>query len=178
MQCNINDIVIYGADGICRIADISKKSMGGKEMEYYVLKPIHDTSATIYAPLDNETVKRKMRRLLSAEEIFALVKAMPDEDTIWIDNEQERRAHYKDILKRGDRTDLVKLIKTLHLHQQTQEEIGRKMHVADERLMQEAEKMLHGEFAHVLNLSHDQVLPFIMEQIEAEEKDQTPLQNT
>ena len=36
--------------------------------------------------------------------------------------------------------------------------------------MKEAEKMLYEEFAYVLNIRQDQVLPFILEQIQIEEK--------
>ena len=36
----INDTVVYGAQGVCRIEEISKREMAGKAMEYYVLKPV------------------------------------------------------------------------------------------------------------------------------------------
>ena len=36
--------------------------------------------------------------------------------------------------------------------------------------MKDAEKLLYDEFAHVLSISPEQVLPFIMEQVELEEK--------
>lgn len=43
---------------------------------------------------------------------------------------------------------------------------GKKLYKNDEKVMKEAEKMLYEEFAHVLDIRPDQVLPFIMQQIE------------
>ena len=43
---------------------------------------------------------------------------------------------------------------------------GKKLYKNDEKVMKEAEKMLYEEFAHVLDIRPDQVLPFIMQQVE------------
>lgn len=168
---NVNDTVLYGVHGICRIAGISEKDLGGNRVEYYVLKPVYENQSTIFVPVHSQILTAKMRRVLSAGEIYALIKAIPDENTIWIENENTRRARYKEILSRGDRVELVRLIKTLHLHEQSQKGKGRKLHTADERLMKEAEKILYEEFAHVLHIKREEVLSFILEQIDAEEKD-------
>ena len=42
--------------------------------------------------------------------------------------------------------------------------------MADERFLKDAEKMLYDEFALVLNIREEEVLPFIMEQIAVGEK--------
>ena len=89
---------------------------------------------------------------------------------LWIEDEKERKVVYKEILERGDRKELVGMIKALHLHEQKQKEKGRKLHMADERFFKTAEKVLYDEFALVLNIQPEQVLPFIMQQIHLEEK--------
>ena len=43
---------------------------------------------------------------------------------------------------------------------------GKKFHIADERIMREAEHKLHGEFAYVLNIKLDEVVPFIMGELQ------------
>ena len=70
------------------------------------------------------------------------------------------------MLFRSDRTALVRMIKTLYQHQQKQQRRGKKLHVVDERFMKEAERILYEEFAHVLNIQKEQVVPFIMEEIQ------------
>ena len=44
----INDTVVYGAQGVCRIEEISKREMAGKAMEYYVLKPVYAVSCGLF----------------------------------------------------------------------------------------------------------------------------------
>jgi CarD family transcriptional regulator len=170
MMYQVNDMILYAAQGICRIAEITEMDLNGAAALYYVLKPVYEEKSTIFVPVYNETLTSKMRRVLSAPEIYALIKTMPDEGTIWIDNEKERRERYKEIMSHGDRTELVKLIKTLYLHELSQKGKGKKLYVADERFMKEAEKILYEEFAHVLNIKREQVLPFIIEQISVDER--------
>ena len=44
------------------------------------------------------------------------------------------------------------------------------MHVADERFFKTAEKILYDEFALVLEIEPQQVLPFVLQQIEIDKK--------
>ncbi|WP_368489824.1 CarD family transcriptional regulator [Clostridium sp. BJN0013] len=168
----INDIILYGIQGVCKIIDITEKEIEGKRREYYVLKPVYDSNSTIFIPVHSEKLVAKMRRILSTEEIYALIKAIPSESTVWIDNETLRREKYSAILTSGDRTALVRLIKTLYLHQKMQREKGRKLHVSDERFMKDAERMIYDEFAYVLHIKCEQVLPFILEQLRLMRKGQ------
>ena len=63
-------------------------------------------------------------------------------------------------------------IKFVYFHQQEQQKNGRRLHITDERFMKEAEKMLYEEFAYVLNIRKNQVLPFILNQVQVAEKDE------
>jgi CarD family transcriptional regulator len=166
----VNDTVLYKAHGVCRITAITEKEINGRSQEYFVLKPVFDDKSTIFLPVQNKKTSERMRRVLSADEIYSLIKAMPNERTIWIDNESDRKQQYKKIIAGGDRTALVSLIKTLYLHQQEQRVIGKKFHVSDENFMKDAEKMLYEEFAHVLDINRDQVLPFILELVDFTEQ--------
>ena len=170
MNFNIGDTVLYCSHGVCKIAEISKKKFNGMIVEYYVLKPVYNDSSTIFVPSDNEALTAKMHRILSAEEIYSLIKAMPEEEQIWIEDEPQRRERYKEILSGSDRTELIRLIKTLYLRRQAQNGRKKKLHMADEKFLKDAENLLHEEFAHVLNIKREQVLPFILRQIEVDEK--------
>jgi len=164
MSYKVNDTILYGIHGVCRITEISERQFNDKCREYYVLKPICDDKATLYVPVNNEKLVDKMRRVLTAAEIYELIETMPDENTIWIENESARKEKYKEILRQGDRVELVRLVKTLYQHQETQREKGKKLHLADERFMKDAERMLFAEFAHVLDIKYEQVLPFILKE--------------
>ena len=166
----VNDTILYGLNGACIITDIAKRNISGSIIEYYVLQPVYNNASTIYVPMKNEKLTAKMRRVLSAEEIHGLIQAMPDEDSLWIENENDRKEAYREILSAGDRMKLVRLIKALYLHQEKLQGIGRRLHMSDERFLKDAERLLYDEFALVLNIKPEQVLPFILEQIDVEEK--------
>jgi len=164
---NVSDMVMYGARGVCEIIDIAKKDFNeGKERTYYILRPVYDTKATIFVPVSNETLTNKMRHVLSSDEIYDMIRTMPDEDTIWIENENLRKIKYKEILADGNREELVKLIKTLYFHEQNRIADGKKLSMSDERFMKAAESLLYDEFALVLDIERDEVLTLILEQIQ------------
>ncbi|MGN0171996.1 MAG: CarD family transcriptional regulator [Acutalibacteraceae bacterium] len=162
----INDTVLYGTDGVCTVTDIAKRRFGKTCEEYYILTPLHQDGAVIYVPTQNETLRAKMRRVLSADEIRSLIREMPDGDALpWESNELLRRQQFRQILQGGDRRELIRLIRTIYLHGQQQKENGRKLHHADEQIMRDAEALLYDEFSYVLHIGPQEVLPFILQEI-------------
>ena len=164
---SVGNIVLYGMQGICEISEITEKKFKSDVIKYYVLVPVFDKSSKIFVPTENKTLTAKMRRILSKQEILDIIEAMPEDEIIWISDDGERKEKYKEILSGGDRTKIIKLIKTLYLHQKHQKQIGKKLHISDERMLKEAEKLLYDEFAFVLDIDRDSVLPFILEKIES-----------
>ena len=166
----VNDTVLYGSHGVCTVAGTLTRQVGGREVEYFLLKPVFERSSSIYVPTQNEALVSKMKRILSAEEIFEMIRSMPEEEQLWIENEADRRRMFQEILNSGDRGRLVRLIKTLYLRQQNRLEQKKNLLMSDEKFLKDAERILYEEFAYVLKLERDQVLPFIMNQIEVEKR--------
>ncbi len=164
---NVNDTVVYSNLGVCVISDIRKEKIHSKSAVYYVLSPVDDANMTVYCPVDNHDIK--MRRLLGKDEIIALIKSMPKLGVEWISDDRRRNETYKEILRNGSQEDLIGLIRTLYHHKKETEAKGKKFHSADEKIMREAERMIYGEFAHMLNISRDEVIPFIADEIELKE---------
>lgn len=161
----VNDTVIYSPCGVCRIEEIALRDFSGEELEYYVLRPVSEAKNTFYVPVSNENLTSQMRKILSRKEIDELIRIMPDENSIWIEDESIRREEYRKILRSGDRHELVKLIKTLWIHQKNCRERKKKLHIADENFLRSAENMLYDEFAYVLGITKDEVLPYIRQHI-------------
>ena len=163
----INDVIIYGAQGVCRIADVEEKTISGTKKTYFVLKPVADSGSTIYAPADNATVLKKMRRLLSKDEVDALIDSMKDEHMAWTTNENERKESYKKILGSGDYIELIRMLKAIYTHKIEREADGKRLHMTDERFLKEAEQMLYSEFQYVLQLrSKEELTAYIAARIE------------
>lgn len=170
VRFGVGDTVLYGTQGVCRIERTEKQRVRGNDIEYYVLCPVYNENSTVFVPMQNDALVSKMRSILSAEDIYEMIRSMPEEDTIWIDDENQRKLSYQQLINEGDRKKLVQLIKTLYLHKLSQEKKGRKLHQSDETMLKQAEKLLYDEFALVLNIQPEEVLPFIMEQVEITKK--------
>lgn len=163
----VSDVIIYGAQGVCEITGTEEKTVGGVKRTYFILKPVGDKSATIYAPTDNEHVLKKMRRLLTKAEIHKLIDSMPEEDVIWVANENERKERYSAILSRGDHMELIKMIKAIYAHKKEREAEGKRLHISDERFFKDAEQILYNEFQYVLDIRNkDELMAYIMRRIE------------
>ena len=93
---------------------------------------------------------------------------MPDEQAHWIENDEERKTAYRETLSTGDRPGLIRMIKSLYLRQKEMKGNGKHLRAADERFFKEAERMLYDEFALVLGMEPEEVLPFILERIQDE----------
>ena len=162
---HVGDTVVYGRAGVCNIVDIRRERFGTEERLYYVISPIYETNSTIYAPVGSDRIS--IRKLLTLEEIDALIHSMPDTQVDWIENDQQRKEAYTEILRHGDHREVIGLIRTLYFKREEKKHQGRKFGIADERLMKEAENSLYGEFAHVLKIRPDEVVPFIRGELES-----------
>lgn len=163
---SVNDVIIYGAQGVCRIVDMEDKLVSGKKRTYFVLKPVNDNGSTFFVPTDNEHVLKKMRRLLSRDEIHRVIDSMPEESPIWISDENERKECYKGILARGDHLELIKMIKAIYIHKKEREAEGKRLHMSDERFFKDAEQLLYNEFQYVLDFSSkDDLMAYILQRV-------------
>ena len=103
---------------------------------------------------------------MTINEVYSLINTMPHNESIWIEDINLRKEKYTKILKSGDNKQLVKLIRTLYLEKEKKKVEGKKLYVNDEKIMTNAEKLLHEEFALVLDIKVDEVLPFILGKLE------------
>ena len=94
----VNDVVVYSSQGVCEIIDIEDRKIGGEIKTYFVLKPKNDKGAICYVPTWNEKAWGKMRKVMTKKDIDALIDSMPHKKPTWIENENERKETYRQIL--------------------------------------------------------------------------------
>ena len=163
----VNDVIIYGSQGVFRITGTEEKLLSGKKKTYFVLKPVDDKGATIFVPTDNALALNKMRRLLTKDEIHKLMDSMRSDNAVWVSNENERKERYKSILATGDHMELIKMIKAIYAHKKEREAEGKRLHMSDERFFKDAEQILYNEFQYVLDLADkDDLMNYIFERLE------------
>ena len=161
---NINDKVIYGANGVCEVTDITRMSVSGVEKEYYVLQSLTEGSMCIYVPVDNPNIQ-ELRLALDRQEAEALIEAMPGYGTLWLDNERRRKEAYQGVIDRADPGELLSLIKTLYLKKQEREAEGKRLYVSDETFMKAAEKLLFKELGNALGIESTAVPDYISQRL-------------
>lgn len=156
----INDYVVYNAMGVYKVVDIrSEKDINDQETRYYILEPAFKDNLTIKIPVHNDKVL--MRGVISKDDVFSVIEAMPKTETVWINNDRERSETFKAALRTGECEKLVKLIKSLYEVKEEKNYLGKKLHKKDEDIMKAAERNLYEEFAVALDIAPEDVLPFI-----------------
>lgn len=169
-----NSYVMYGDNGVCLVADQRKEKFAGQWREYYILKPVNNEESTLYVPTDNEKLLSKMREVLTYDQIMDIIHSLPKDDMEWIEDNKEREARYDEIFASGNRRDLLLLVKSLYKHKLQRKAEGKKLWTIDENAMKHAEKLVYEEFATVLNIEPEEVVPFIEEELERYYNDKEP----
>ena len=157
----VNDVVIYGTHGVCKIEELVVKRVSGTEKKYYVLKPLGNGGITLFAPVDNAAVLAKIRRVLSKEEIRGLVAAASETELCWIAHEAERKEQFRSIIAGGDHKAMIQMIRLIWTQKQQREAEGKRLHVSDAHFMKEAEQLLYEEFQYVLEIGKQDLIHYI-----------------
>ncbi len=160
----VNDYVVYGSTGVCQITDIrTEEFIKGDEAEYYILQPAYNNNMTIKIPVNNPKVS--MRKVIKKDDVPLLIAMMPDKETLWIDDDKLRRNNFLAALKTGKSEEWIKIYKTIYNEKKARLEIGKKLAKTDEDIMNAAEKQLYEEVAIALEITPDEVAPYILEHI-------------
>ena len=161
----VGEYIVYGIKGVFRIEDITHIDLSGvdKERLYYVLAPIGEGSGRIYAPTDNRKVT--MRRVISKEEANQLIEELPQIELLWVPDDRQREAKYKEALGTCDYRAWVSIVKTLYLRKQERVAQGKKITALDERYMRTAENELYSELSLTLGIPKSEMEAYIKERL-------------
>lgn len=162
---NIDDYIMYGKTGVCKVVDITnEKFINGEKRKYYILSPIYNNDTVIKIPLDNDKVP--MRKVISKGDMTALINDIPNMEILWIDDEKKRIAQFETMLKSGQCEELIKLIKSIKFSKKYARSIGKKLEKPDRDIMKEAERLLTEEFAIILNVYPNEASSYILSKID------------
>lgn len=163
----VGEYIVYGVKGVCRIEDITHIDISGadKERLYYVLSPVGGGNGKIYAPTDNKKVT--MRKVITREEADRLIEELPQIELLWVPDDKQREAKYKEALSTCDYRAWVSIVKTLYLRKQERVAAGKKITALDERYMRTAENELYSELSLTLGIPKTEMESYIKERLEA-----------
>ncbi|MGG5460304.1 CarD family transcriptional regulator [Clostridium sp. B9] len=159
----INDYIMYGNVGVCKVMDITNETiMNSEEKEYYVLNPIYSKyskNTVIKIPTDNDKIA--MRELMTKTEVDTLINDMATKDIVWIEDDRERIEEFKSMLKTGKSDDLMMIVKSIYSDKKNKKAKGKKTHKGNDDIMQTAEKLINQEFATILDIKPEEVRKYI-----------------
>lgn len=157
----INAYVMHRSEGVCVVEDVrTERFPGTTPKQYYILRPVYEnTATTVFLPVDSEDAR--LRPLLTAEEIAALLEQAKTAGSLWIDSDRLRQEAFHRLLHEGDPATLLALMLELEEHRKTQTANGKKLRFFDEKTLQDVERLIRQEYAHVLQIDKDAVLAYI-----------------
>ena len=161
----LNQRISYGTTGVCVVERIEEKKIGREIKRYYVLKPVAQAGSTVFLPTDNQTLLAKVRNVLTADEVKKIITACKSEPDIWPESDAERRVKFNGIIASGDRKACLVLMRSLQNRQSVLSTCGKRLHMADERALKEAQRLVHDEFSIALNMKSDEIGSFLKAEI-------------
>lgn len=161
------DWVVYGIHGVCRVIGTEKQLVNRKRTQYLVLEPLTQAESRFYLPVENPTAMAKLKTVLAKDELTALLASEEVRQDAWIQEENQRKQHYRELIGSGDRVSLMQMVSTLYRYRASQNAAGRKFHQSDENFLRDAEKLLASEISLVLELSAEDARNYLREQLKS-----------
>lgn len=159
--------VVYGIHGVCRVIGTEKQLVNRKRTQYLVLEPLNQAESRFYLPTENPTAMAKLKAVLSKDELTALLASDEVRQDAWIQEENQRKQYYRDLIGSGDRIALMKMVSTLYRYKTAQAAAGRKFHQSDENFLRDAEKLLVSEISLVMELTPEAARDYLREQLKS-----------
>ena len=152
----INDYLVYRKE-VCKVTEIKEYK---NDFLYYVITPINDTSLKIEVPTDSSVI----RPLISKIEIQKIIEEIPNIKEI-AENNRLIENKYRELLKSGTYNDLITIIKTTYLRNETRDKEKKKRSEKDTTYFNLAEKYLYTEFSVVLGKSYEDTKKYVISKV-------------
>ncbi|MCF8104666.1 MAG: CarD family transcriptional regulator [Desulfohalobiaceae bacterium] len=149
----IDELVVYPAQGVGKVEDIQGKEMGGLMTRFYKIR-ILSNNGTLLIPVDN-AANVGLRKVCAPEygqQIFEYLKDWSDFKGYAGQNWNRRYREYSDKLKTGDLADVAYVLKELMLISQDKD-----LSFGEGRLMEQAMGLITMELAYTLNREQDAI---------------------
>lgn len=154
---SVNDYVVYGSEGVCRVESIGHPEITGldKSKEYYTLSPVY-RSGKIYTPVDSTIC---IRCVLTRESVMGLIESIKDISGELAVPRDIKLANvfYRDLVRTYDCTNLISIIKYVSAKQRAFAGLKRNMPAVDIKFLKIAEEMLYNEFGFALGVDPKEV---------------------
>lgn len=164
----VNQMVMYGGTGVCKIIKIGQPEFSADEERlYYFLEPVYQ-DGMIYAPVDNE--KLAIRPVISADEANEILQSIGEVRTEVYNGRsmQQLSQHYQKIIDSHSCKALMKLTKLIYAKRCEAVKNNKRLGQIDKRFMKKAEELLYGEISAALDVDMDKVAEYVRGKLDEE----------
>ena len=162
----VGSFVSYRQNGICKIVNITTQKFDRVPKTYYILQSVYGDTTQIFVPADTPDLDTHMRPILRRDQIDCIISESEKGSLPWHNDSRQRHEMYSSIMAGGDRVQILQMIKQLSLHRTEVEKAGRKFYAIDENMLNRASKVITEDFAFALGLPKEQVISYILNQIQ------------
>ena len=158
--------VLYGSHGVCRVTALEERRIDRKNVIYLVLEPLGQSGASYLVPTHNAAAMAKLCPVLPREELVALLESEHIRQWELVEDGNQRKAQYRELLGSCDRVRLLQMISALYRHRESRYAEGKKFHQIDEGFLRDAEKIICSEIGCVLELDPQQARAYLREKLD------------
>jgi CarD family transcriptional regulator, regulator of rRNA transcription len=152
------ETVIYPQHGACVVQGTKKMEFFGEKQEYLILKTVIN-EMTLKVPID-KTDEVGVRPPVSADELEDLVAVLAKPDPRVPSNWSRRFKNHQEKLKSGDVYQVAEVVRNLALR-----EASKGLSAGEKAMLVKARGVLVSELSFALNLSEDDALKKLEEQL-------------
>lgn len=162
-----SEYIVYDNAGVCLIENIEtiKFEYWDRERLCYVLRPIGNHTSVVYIPVDNDKLTKKMRNIMSKEEIDNILDNARSLYLEWPEDRRQRAEQFRTILSEKKQQDMLLLASCIYTRKKELAACGKKLSSSDEMILKEAERFVNEEFSFSLELSPSQVSEYIQKKL-------------
>lgn len=164
----IGSLMIYGIHGVCRVVRQETQVLDRKAVTYLVLEPVGQEGSRYMIPTHNDTAMAKLRPILTPQELEELICSREVRSGSWNRDENARKQSYRELIACGDPMKLMREVHTLYGHKKSQQEAGKKVHMADDNFLRDAERILSGEISVIMDFSPEEAKAYLRSSLKAE----------
>ena len=158
MAFKVGDRVVYPHHGAAVIERKETKEVFGEKTEYFVLKVAHG-DLTLAVPAD-KAEEVGMRPPISADDVDDLFQLLSKKDVREPTNWSRRFKNHQEKLKSGDVYQVAEVVRNLALREAT-----KGLSAGEKAMLVKARSVLVSELSFALNLSEDDALKKLEEQL-------------
>lgn len=162
---NIGEVVVYRKQGVYEITAVKEQDIGSVTKEYYVLSSVYDKNASVYVPVDSEALTSQIQRMLTKDEIDAIIAESKENPMEWIENNARRAQCFEEILKSGELSGILAVLNMFLFRKENVDKKCYRTFARDEKAFAAVQKIITEAFAYPLGLSKTEVIPYITERI-------------